>query len=169
MDAESEVVLGQAAAEAPLEASSHVGQQVGAKQQAAAAMGATAMDDGTSDPATATSTGEDDESEEEADGDGDGVAGSEESSDDDDDESEEDEPLVDDLAMVALAAGLDGVVCGAPTGIAADAEAEAEAETAAGGALAPAPAVPVPDVVEDGTAGRLLDIAKEIERVRADG
>lgn len=75
-------------------------------------------------------------------------------------EGDGDEPLVDDLAMAALAAGLDDVVCGAPTGVAAD-----------GVVAGPSPPVglPVPEVVEEGKegAGRLLEIAKEIERVRA--
>lgn len=119
-----------------------------------------------SDPAVTTTSGDEEGSEDE----------DEEESSDDSEEEEEgqgggmgllqpegEEEVVDDLAMVALAAGLDGVVCGAPTGIAADED--------GGGVGGPASVpLPLPEVVEEGAtgpaAGRLLEIAREIERVR---
>lgn len=119
--------------------------------------------------ATALTTTIDDDGKEKEEGseeEEDEEAVSEESSDDDDDDDNEvagegDEPLVDDLALVALAAGLDGVVCGAPTGIATDGGGSSGAGTG--------PSLSMPEVVEEGDAGRLVAIAEEIERVRLIG
>lgn len=146
------------ASAAPVEAttaSTCVGQgQDGAGANEAAAA---VMDDGRSAPTTTVaSTGVDEESASDED------EGSGSGSSDEDEGSEAGvrgggEPLVDDLAMAALAAGLDDVVCGALTSI------------AAYGVVSASPVgLPVPEVVEEENegAGRLLEIAKEIERVR---
>ena len=129
------------ASAAPVEAATTASSAVGRGQQDGAGAKESDEDEGSGSGSGSSSSDEDEDASEVGKGDG-------------------DEPLVDDLAMAALAAGLDDVVCGAPTGIAAD-----------GVVSAPSPPVglPVPEVVEEGKEGaeRLLEIAKEIERVRA--